>query len=256
PTVINNFFDQMEEIIALYKIKPWNFYNMDEKPFIIGFGGRYIICHKRGLLRATQTTAGGHESVTVLEAGSASGVFLPPLILLSGAKGTIGRFRHIADNDTLLPGARVNFTPNGYITRENFSFYIEEHFHPLSLKMMRDPDEHRLIVLDGHDSHLTFRTMQFCYDHKIHVMCFPSHSTHLLQPMDVGVFSPLANFYKQQVLQWSRTSMRQKMRVCDFFPLLHQAREKACTEKNLCSAFAATGLVPLDRERVLRKLPI
>ena len=73
PAVIINFFDQIKEIVALYNIKPWNFYNMDEKPFIIGLGGRYIICHKRGLLRATQTTCGGRESITVLEAGSASG---------------------------------------------------------------------------------------------------------------------------------------------------------------------------------------
>lgn len=189
---------------------------MDEKPFVIGKGGRYLICHKKGLKRATTYEDGNRESCTVLEAGSADGKFLPPLILISGTKATIGRFRHLVDDVDCLPGARVSITPNGYIDRNNFAYYIEHHFHPLTKPT--DPNEHRLLFMDGHDSHLTYRTLQFCYQHNIHVICYPGHSTHLLQPLDVGVFSPLANAYKQQSLEWSRTSFGSRMKICDFFP--------------------------------------
>lgn len=225
---------------------------MDEKPFVIGKGGRYIICHKKGLKRPTTMEDGNRESVTVLEAASCSGEFIPPLILISGAKAQIGRFRHLIDDKTLLPGARISLTPNGYIDRENFSYYIEHHFHPLTKPS--NPNEHRLLFLDGHDSHLTYRTLQFCFKNNIHIICYPGHSTHFLQPLDVGVFSPLANYYKQESLEWTRVSFGGRMKVCDFFPCLHRARQKACTAANIQAGFRGAGIHPFNPDHVLAKL--
>ena len=49
----------------------------------------------------------------------------------------------------------------------------------------------RLIICDGHDSHISGAFMRYCYDNNIAVFLLLPHSSHLIQPLDVGVFSPL-----------------------------------------------------------------
>lgn len=59
--------------------------------------------------------------------------------------------------------------------------------------------------MDGHDSHLTFEFLEYCISHDIICICLPAHSTHLLQPLDVGLFGPLAQAYSNSLDEWERT---------------------------------------------------
>lgn len=49
--------------------------------------------------------------------------------------------------------------------------------------------------MDGHVSHMTWEFFDFCLSHKIVPIFLPPHSTHQLQPLDVGLFSPLQKYY-------------------------------------------------------------
>lgn len=55
--------------------------------------------------------------------------------------------------------------------------------------------EYRLIVVDGHASHITSELIKFCKREKIVPACLPPHTTHVLQPLDVSFFLLLANAY-------------------------------------------------------------
>jgi hypothetical protein len=57
----------------------------------------------------------------------------------------------------------------------------------------------RLLILDGHSSHLTAGFDAFCKENGIICLCMPPHSSHLLQPLDVGVFGPLKRAYGKLV---------------------------------------------------------
>ena len=46
--------------------------------------------------------------------------------------------------------------------------------------------EYRLLILDGHSSHYNWEFFDYCLNAKILPLCLPAHSTHLLQPLDVG----------------------------------------------------------------------
>jgi hypothetical protein len=48
--------------------------------------------------------------------------------------------------------------------------------------------QYRLLICDGHDSHISAQFVRYCIDHKIIVFLLPPHSSHLLQPLDIGVF--------------------------------------------------------------------
>jgi hypothetical protein len=57
----------------------------------------------------------------------------------------------------------------------------------------------RLLILDGHNSHCSFEFLEYADAHNIVILCLPSHTTHRLQPCDVGVFGPLNSTWKKQV---------------------------------------------------------
>ena len=51
--------------------------------------------------------------------------------------------------------------------------------------------------MDGHSSHVSIEVIQLARDNGVHLLCLPSHTTHILQPLDVGVFKLFkSNFSK------------------------------------------------------------
>ena len=63
------------------------------------------------------------------------------------------------------------------------------------------------------------------------IFTLPPHTTHVMQPLDRGYFSPLK-------LSW---------RQYDFCRLFSQAWSKAFSIENIVSSFRVTGVHPLDR---------
>ena len=58
------------------------------------------------------------------------------------------------------------------------------------------PGDWRLLILDGHGSHTTPEFMVECFSNKIWLVFLPAHTSHVLQPLDVGVFSALKRYYR------------------------------------------------------------
>ena len=119
----------------------------------------------------------------------------------------------------------------------------------------RTVGKYRLLILDGHGSHATPDFDKFCLDNSIIVLYMPPHSSHLLQPLDVGCFSPLKRSYGQQVENRIRLGVNHIDKL-EFLAIYKQARMNTLTEINVRSGFAATGLVPYDPDRVLSRLHV
>ena len=81
----------------------------------------------------------------------------------------------------------------------------------------------------------------------------PSYSSHLLQPLDVGCFSPLKQAYSHLVENKAQLGSNHinKLNFLEAYPQAHIEAFKHETIKN---SFAASGLVPFRLERVLEKL--
>lgn len=54
-----------------------------------------------------------------------------------------------------------------------------------------------LLIFDGHHSHISFELIELARKNNIHLLCLPPHTTHPLQPLDVGVFGPLKQAWKK-----------------------------------------------------------
>jgi hypothetical protein len=83
----------------------------------------------------------------------------------------------------------------------------------------------------------------------------PTHALHILQPLDVGCFSPLKCAYKKEVgaLANSYINHIDKLAFLAVFTAVYQ---DAFLSNNIKARFRATGLVPLDPGVVVSKLEI
>ena len=114
---------------------------------------------------------------------------------------------------------------------------------------------YRLLFLDGHESHHSTDFELYCKDNNIITLCMPPHSSHILQPLDVGCFGPLKQAYGRQIEKKMRAGTSHITKD-DFFPAFFAAFQDAMTEKNVQGGFRGAGLVPLDPESVISRLDV
>lgn len=82
----------------------------------------------------------------------------------------------------------------------------------------------RTLLVDGHTSHYTREFLKYAQEHKIHILCYPSHVTHVYQGLDVVIFSVLKCYWAEERLQW------------------HQEKGENVTKKNFLAIYGATHL--------------
>jgi hypothetical protein len=83
----------------------------------------------------------------------------------------------------------------------------------------------------------------------------PPHSSHLLQPLDVGYFAPLKRAYSREVEGLIRHHINHITKL-EFLPAVKAAYDRSFTPTNICSAFSGAGLVPHQPDAVLLKLNV
>jgi hypothetical protein len=115
--------------------------------------------------------------------------------------------------------------------------------------------DYRLLLLDGHGSHTTPGFIDFCISHRILLAVLPPHSSHRLQPLDVGMFKPLSSAYTAELNNLSQRSQGLvEVQKSDFLWLFWAAWTHAFTSDKTLSSFAATGVHPRDADAVLKHL--
>lgn len=127
--------------------------------------------------------------------------------------------------------------------------YISQHFEPHT----RVADQARILIVDGHSSHICWRVIQFALDHNIHLIQLPSKSTHILQPLDVGCFALLQAAYERHLSSWLLQNPLSVIRKVDFLDLLFNARTEVYTIETVKAAWEASGCWPIDRDKLIRR---
>jgi hypothetical protein len=90
-------------------------------------------------------------------------------------------------------------------------------------------------------------------NHNIIMLRMPPHSSHLCQPLDLGVFSSLKQAVTREIskiMDYGVPTIK-KFEWADAYRL---ARPQAFMEKNIKAGFANAGLYPLNRRRVISRL--
>jgi hypothetical protein len=250
PKTIRKWFNLVQNIIGKYGIVEDDIFNFDETGFAMGLTATAkVITRSEFSGRRSVLQPGNQEWVTSIEATSAGGWALPPCVIFKGKV-----FMHAWFEDEAIPNDwRFEVSDSGWTSDEIGVRWLREHFIPYTNS--RKIGRYRLLVLDGHGSHLTGEFDRICKEHEVIPVCMPAHSSHLLQPLDVTCFSVLKRAYGKLIEAKTRIGVHHIDKL-DFLPALKQARIEAFKTSNIKSSFAAAGLVPLDPERVISKLNI
>jgi hypothetical protein len=249
---------QIKRKFEEYRIKPCDVYNMDEKGFLIGVLQKTRrVFDKEHLSRGKLLGAGqdgNREWITLIGSICMDGTYLPPSIIYQADSGNL--------QDTWLDGFDPKehncfFTSShtGWTNEELGYSWLVKVFDRATKEKAHNGRNRRLLFVDGHNSHVNMKFLDWCDRNRVLVAVYPPHSTHRLQPLDVSLFSPLANFYSQNVSDWMhKTQGLSGLSKRDFFDLFWPAFVKAFTPKNILSGWERTGLQPLNPARVLDQI--
>ena len=69
---------------------------------------------------------------------------------------------------------------------------------------MQSQHERHVLIVDGHNSHYSTEFIKFCSKKNIELFCLPPYATHILQPLDVGLFGPLQSYCGRSVEEYLR----------------------------------------------------
>jgi hypothetical protein len=108
------------------------------------------------------------------------------------------------------------------------------------------PGEKRLLLLDGHVSHFSKAFIERALELDIVVLCYPPHSTHIFQGLDVVLFS-------RAKAEWTKSRDKWEFETGEgvtketFLQVFGEAYIAAFTPENNKKAFEKTGVHPFNR---------
>lgn len=221
--------------------EPARIYNCDES----GFSGKLNTSRKviipKGIRHAYQSYVNLSGHVTLLNAISAAGQTTPPMLIFSQClpRGC---------DDGLPDSWQLRSTEKGFITSQLFVEWFEECFIPYI--GTRRPV---LLILDNHATHTSLAFVNLAAKHKVDILYLPAHSSHLLQPQDVGYFHILKHRVAELSLQLGYLGVRTLPRNL-FGKILLQAFNQI-NGATVAAAFKCTGIYPFNKYAVKALLP-
>jgi cell division septum initiation protein DivIVA len=238
-----------------YQILPQNTFNMDEKGFGIGLQHKSRRIFTKASLESGSLNGSGQDGnrewVTLIATICQDGSALPPFLIYSGQSGH-PMSTWLEEFDPDHQDAHFSVSPTGWTNNQLALEWIRRTFEPRTKAKARQGRDFRLILLDGHASHVSIPFVDYCLEHRIILSVFPPHSTHRLQPLDVGLFGPLASYYSSEQGKLAYTGSKITKRM--FFKMFWSAFTQSFTEENILGSFRKTGLLPFDPKVVLMKI--
>lgn len=179
---------------------------------------------------------------------------LPPFLIYQGKPGQV-QDSWLNEFDPEHQSAFFTTSETGWTNHELGKEWLVGVFDRFTKAKARNGRDYRLLITDGHSSHVNMDFLEWCDQHRIIVAVFPPHSTHRLQPLDVSLFSPLSTAYSNQLIQWTaKTQGLIGLSKREFWTLFWNAFETSFSSENIASGWKRTGLLPFDPEVVLSQI--
>lgn len=245
---ILEYFENLRPVLET--TRPEMIYNYDETNVTDDPGVKKVIV-PRGRKRVERIQEHSKSSVSLMFCGTASGEILPPMVVYKS--------KNLYENWTKggPPGTVYRNSSSGWFDTNLFETWFLKLLLPHIMEH-RIGDERVVVIGDNLASHFSPEVVRLAVDNNIYFTTLAPSSTHMLQPLDVGVYGPLKKQWRKVLDKWRQESRKRGSIPKEQFPLLLQKLMDAIApniKKNLQSSFRATGLYPFDPEVVLRKLP-
>ena len=236
------YFQNLSE--TLQGIPERNIFNYDETN-VTDDPSRKKCVVRRGLARIEQKAEHSKQSISIMFSGNAVGEYLPPMVvykaknvyegwMIGGPKGTI-----------------YDSTPSGWFDMKTF----EKWFFEIFLKSTNKLGGPKVIIGDNLGCHFSVKVIETCLQKDIRFITLVPNTTHLCQPLDLAVFRPLKTVWRKLLNDWRKETRLTGTIPKEVIPkLLNRAFVQLKTE-NLVAGFRGCGIVPVNKEEVLKRLP-
>ena len=238
---INDFFGKLGAIYGRLNLisKPMQIYNCDETGVsVVHKPGKVVAEMGRHKVYAV-TSAEKGKTHTILTCVSASGHVIPPMMIYPRKQIPPDNFREGAVAQTLFSNS-----PSGWINDDLFLQWFK--FFLTSIP----PTRPVLLIMDGHGTHMSIELIELAQSNEIHLLCLPSHTTHILQPLDVGVFKSFKSNFSKSCSKYLAAHPGRVITSDKVASLVAEAWPLSLSPLNIMSGFKKTGIYPINPSEV------
>lgn len=240
-TVVDAWFKLVKHTLEKLDIldKPAQILNCDETGLNTNPKNKKIIC-KRGTKNPVTIAPGsGKEQYTVLSTISAAGKNFPPFILYAGKN----LYKEWMTGGPV--GTLYGVTVNGWMETAVFTEYFQ-----CLVKWLEKTPKPVLMVFDGHMSHISLQTVELAIQNKITILCLPAHCSHLLQPLDIGIFRQVKTTWREILAKYYKESRLKAVGKATFPSLVKKLYDQSFKPAHIVQSFSKAGLFPFDPSAV------
>lgn len=174
---VDQFFHLLNTVMNTHGLrdKPHQIFNCSETSFQLG---RKRVTLPKPANLGYKPATGCRDHISVLACFSAAGEDVPPFIIYS--KAYPGGVCYKTQGP---PGALYGWSDSGCVNSELFKKWFLKHF------LVHAPKERPLLLIfDGHKSPVNLEVVEAARKEDVILLCLPPHCSHILQPLDVGLF--------------------------------------------------------------------
>ena len=234
----DGLFQYLEKEVADWQAMvkdPRRVFNCDESGFPLSVSSGRVLS-PRGARHVYQVVSGSKQQITVLAGMNGAGDYVPPMILYPGQ-----RLREVGMEG--FPDALFGCSENGWMDSELFCSFLKYFVAFVKEKQISFPV---ILFVDGHSTHMTHKAAQYCADNGVILYCLVPNATHILQPCDVGLFSPMKASWKKEVKKWQSEHLGEVFTKKSFAGVFRHTWDNVATIGNAISAFKRSGIFPLS----------
>jgi hypothetical protein len=252
------WFKRLDEVITRYGIGASEIWNADQAGIRVGILRERVQCLvvRTNKKAATEVySPNDRETCTVIGTGNAAGETTPPWLIFkafptlewANIEGDLEM--RFAQSDTAFSNGDITLEWARDFNRKSWDKSAAVQHHQLDFKEWFGCNEHlkspfnaaasydkppgteekaeedlvwRLLVIDGFSGHGSFAFREYCIKFNILVAFLLPDSTHMLQPMDLGVFQWLKNAHQKRLrdalrkgnLSFNRRDFAGSFKVC------------------------------------------
>ena len=229
-SVVDNFFAKLGALYGHLNLinKPMQVFNIDETGISIVHKPGRVLCEISRKHVYALTSAEKGKTHTVVSCVSASGIAIPPLMIYPRKRSVPENLRAGA-----VPGTVFRNSDNGWINQD---IYLEHFLEciPMSRSV--------LLIEDGHASHITIEVIELARKNDVHLLCLPSHTSHILQPLDIGVFHSFKTNYSKACRRYLGDNPGRVITSEVLASLVADAWPLSFTPVNILSGFKKSGI--------------
>ena len=228
-------------------------YNLDESEFFRQFitnSGAPKVITKRGCNDVYRRRGYGREQITGIACIRADGIGTVPLTLLFKTKKVKGDWFPHACTPVMFLG-----NGTGWSAASDFQVYLERVFQHYT-GCSDTEDVPVVLLVDGSKTHLTAEVLVAAKRLGVFLICFPSHSTEVVQPLDVTIFAPLERKFRTGQDRWVRSHQGRSLTHSRFVELVTGAWGSVAGTTPVKESFRITGLSPLSFDEFMEQAPV